>query len=92
MSAAWPSALEHRFYDGHDRKVEGLTPTLATLLHPWIKCFEITIPACWNLTSSKPKKSEAKLNRKIRKQRQSSSASVDSRYVERLRRFLIRGG
>ena len=27
MSAAWPSGSERRFYDGHDRKVDGSIPT-----------------------------------------------------------------
>ena len=36
----------------------------------WIRCFTIIISAWWNLTSSKLKKSKAKLNRKTRKQRQ----------------------
>ena len=26
MSAAWPSGLEGRFYDGHVRKIDGSTP------------------------------------------------------------------
>ena len=34
LSAAWPCGLEFRFYDGHDRKVDGSTPTLASLLRP----------------------------------------------------------
>ena len=35
-SAAWPRGSERRFYDCHNRKVDGLTPTLASLLRPWI--------------------------------------------------------
>ena len=63
----WPSGSERRFYDGHDRKVDGSTPTQASLLRPWIRRFTI-ISAWWNLASSKWKKSEAKFKRKPRKQ------------------------
>ena len=59
-SAAWPSGSEGRFYDGHDRKVGGSTPTQASLLRLWIRRFNTIISAWWNLTSSKLKKSEAK--------------------------------
>ena len=69
-SVAWPSGSERRFYDTRDRKVDGLTPTPALLLRPWIRCFTIIIPVWWNLASSNSKKSEAKLKRKTRKQRQ----------------------
>ena len=48
-------------YD-HNRKVDGSTPIQASLLRPRIRCFMIIISAWWNLTSSKLKKSEAKLN------------------------------
>ena len=58
------------FHDDHDLKVGGSTPTQTSLLCPWIRRFMITISAWWNLTSSKLKKSEAKINRKTRKQRQ----------------------
>ena len=34
LSEAWPSGSERRFYDGNDRKVEGSTPTQASLLRP----------------------------------------------------------
>ena len=34
VSAAWPSGSERRFYDGQDRKNDGLTPTQASLLRP----------------------------------------------------------
>ena len=37
-SAAWPTSSERRFYDGHDRKVDGSTPTQDSLLRPWIRC------------------------------------------------------
>ena len=39
MLVAWPSGSERRFYDGHDRKIDGSTPTQASLLRPWIRCF-----------------------------------------------------
>ena len=35
-SAAWLNCWERRFYDGHDRKVDGSTPIQASLLHPRI--------------------------------------------------------
>ena len=66
LLAAWPRGSERRFYDGHDRKVDGLTLTEALLLRPWIRCFMTIISAWWNLTSSKLKKSKAKLKRKTR--------------------------
>ena len=43
QSAAWPSDSERRFYDGHDRKVDGSTPTQALLLRSWIRCFTTII-------------------------------------------------
>ena len=67
ISPAWPSDLERRFYDGHDRKVNGSTPNQASLMLPWIKCFTVIISAWWNLTISKLKKSEAKLKRKTKR-------------------------
>ena len=75
MLAAGPSGSERRFYDGHDRKIDGSTPTHASLLRPWISCFTTIISAWWNLTSSKLKKFEAKFKRKTRKQRQLLSES-----------------
>ena len=50
-------------------KVDGSTPTLASLLLPWIRRFTIIISAGWNLhlTDSKLKKSKAKLKRKAPK-------------------------
>ena len=60
LSATWPSGLERCFYDGHDRKVDGSTPTQALLLCPWIRCFMAIISARRNLTSSKSKRSQAK--------------------------------
>ena len=38
---AWRSASERRFYDGHDRKVDGSTTIQASLLRPWIRYFTI---------------------------------------------------
>ena len=70
MSAARRSGSERRFYDDHDRNVNGSTPNLVSLLRPWIRCFTMIISVWWNLESSKLKKSEAKFKRKIRKQRQ----------------------
>ena len=57
-SAAWRSGLERRFYDDHDRKVNGLTLNLVSLLRPWMRYFTIMISAWWNLASRKLKKSE----------------------------------
>ena len=34
LSAAWRSSLERSFYDDHDRKVNGSTPNLVSLLRP----------------------------------------------------------
>ena len=58
LSAAWPSGSEYRFHDGPDRKVDGSTPTQASLLRPWIRCVTTIISARWNLTSSKLKKKQ----------------------------------
>ena len=52
------SGSERRFYDDHDRKVDGSSPNLVSLLRPWIRCFTMIISAWWNLASSKLKKSE----------------------------------
>ena len=43
--AAWRSGSERRFYDDHDRKVDGSTPNLVSLLRPWIRCFTMIISA-----------------------------------------------
>ena len=72
--AMWRSGLERHFYN-HDRKVDGSTPNLVSLLRPWIRCFTLIISAWWNLASGKLKKSEAKFNRKTGKQRQLLSES-----------------
>ena len=74
-SATWQSGSESRFYDGHDRTVDGSTPTQASLLRPWIRCFAAIISVWWILTSSKLKKSEAKFKRKTLKQDQLPSES-----------------
>ena len=74
LSAAWPSGSECRFYDGHDRKVDGSTTTQASLFRPWIRCFMAIISAWRNLTSS-ILKSEAKFKRKNQKQGQLLSES-----------------
>ena len=42
-SAVWPSGSECCFYDDHDRKVDGSTPTQALSLRPWIRCFTTII-------------------------------------------------
>ena len=52
-SAAWRSGSERRFYDDHDRKVDGSPPNLDSLLRPWIRCFTMIISAWWSLASSK---------------------------------------
>ena len=39
------SGAERRFCDGRDRKFDGSTPTQASLLRPWIRCFAKIIPA-----------------------------------------------
>ena len=75
FSVAWPIGSERRFYDGHDRKIDGSTPTQASLLRPWIRCFTTFISTWENLTSSKLKKSEAKCKRKTQKQEQLLSES-----------------
>ena len=85
--AAWPSDSERRFYDGHDRKVDGSSPTQASLLRPWIRCFTTIISAWWNLISSKLKKIEVKFKRKTRKQKQLLSESGFVLCIV-LRRFL----
>ena len=45
LLVAWLSGSEHHFYSGHDRKVDGSTPTQALLLCPWIRCFTSIISA-----------------------------------------------
>ena len=74
-NATWRSGLERRFYDDHDRKVNGSTPNLVSLLRAWIRCSTLITSAWWNLTSGKLNKSEAKFNRKTRNQRQLLSES-----------------
>ena len=65
ISAAWRSGLEHRFYDDHDRKVNGSSPILVSLLRPWIICFTMIISALWNPASSELKKSEENSTEKL---------------------------
>ena len=65
VSAAWRSGSKRRFYDDHDRKVDGSPPNLVSLLRPWIRCFTMIISAWWNLASSKLKKSEENSSGKI---------------------------
>ena len=75
LSEAWRSGSERRFYDDHDRKVNGSTPNLVALLRPWIRCFTMIISAWWYLASSKLKEVKRKFNRKTQKQRQLLSES-----------------
>ena len=65
LSAAWRNGLERRFYDDHDRKVDGSTPNLVSLLRPRIRCFTVIISVRWNLASSKLKKSEENSTEKL---------------------------
>ena len=65
MSAAWRSGSERRFYDDHDRKINGSIPNLVSLLRPWIRCFTMIISAWWSLASSKLKKSEENSSGKL---------------------------
>ena len=44
-NATWRSGLERHFYVDHDRKVDGSTPNLVSLLCPWIRCFTLIISA-----------------------------------------------
>ena len=39
------SGSERLFYDSHDRKIDGSTPTLASFLRPRIRCFTMIKPA-----------------------------------------------
>ena len=43
LSTAWYSGLERRSHDDHDRKVNGSTPNLVSLLRPRIRCFMMII-------------------------------------------------
>ena len=45
-NATWRSSLERHFYDDHDRKVNGSTPNLVSLLRPWTRCFTL-ITSAW---------------------------------------------
>ena len=76
LHTVYSSGSERRFYDDHDRKVDGSPPNLVSLLRPWIRCFTMIISAWWNLASSKSKKkSIRKFKRKTWKQRQLLSES-----------------
>ena len=44
-NATWRGGLERCFYDDHDRKVDGSTLNLVSLLRPWIRCFTLIISA-----------------------------------------------
>ena len=66
----WGSGLERRFYDDHDRKVNGSTIHLISLLRPGTRCFTMIISVWWNLASSKLTKVRRKFNRKPWQQRQ----------------------
>ena len=70
-----PSSSERRFYDDHDRKVNGSTPSLVSLLRPWIRCFMMILSAWWNPASSKLKKSEENLTGKLKSKGQLLSES-----------------
>ena len=74
-SAAWRSSAKRRFYNDHDRKVDGSTPTQTSLLRPWIRCFTIIIRAWWNLSKQQIKEVRKKTHRKARKQKQLLSKS-----------------
>ena len=58
QATAWRCGSERRFYDDHNRKVNGSTPKLVPLLRPWIGCFTMIISAWWNMTCSKLKNSQ----------------------------------
>ena len=59
LSAAWRSGWGvGSFFDDHDRKLNGSTSQLISLLRPWIRCFTMIVSAWWNLASSKLKKSQ----------------------------------
>ena len=45
-NATWRRNLERHFYDDHDRKVNGSTPNLVSLLRPCIRCFTL-ITSAW---------------------------------------------
>ena len=90
LSAAWPSGLEGRFYDGHVRKIDGSTPTQASLLRPWTRCFTTIISARWNLTSSKLRKSKAKF-KEFRSKNKQQIEKVRSK-IQKHRQLLSESG
>ena len=65
LSAAWRSGSERRFYDDHNLKVHGSITNLVSLLGPWIRCFTMIISVWWNSASSKLKKSDENLSKKL---------------------------
>ena len=82
LSTAWPSGSERRFYDGHDRKVDGLTPTQASLLHPGIRCF-MAIFCAWekfNKTQIEEVRSKIPAEKLETRQLLSESVTLDSSY------------
>ena len=83
LSAAWPIGSEGHFYDSHVHKVGGSTPTQASLLRPWTRCFTTIITAWWNLASSKLKTSET--------QKQNSTGTLRNKDNSNLResRFVL---
>ena len=70
QSAAWRSGLERRFYDDHDRKVNGSIPNLVWLLHPWIRCFTINYLCLVESSKQQIKEVKRKFKRKTWKQKQ----------------------
>ena len=71
--AAWRDGLERRFYDDHDRKANGSTPNLVSLLRSCIRCFTMII--CLVRSDKQQIKVGRKFNRKAWKQRQVLSES-----------------
>ena len=53
MTTAWPKGTRGRFYDDHDRMIMDSTPTLVTLLRPWIRPFTMIIYTGWLRSSYK---------------------------------------
>ena len=74
-SVARRSGLERRFYYDHDRKVNGSTPNLVSLLRLWIRCFTTITSACVESGMQQIKEIRRKFNRKTWKQRQLLSES-----------------
>ena len=53
--------VERQFYDGHNRKVDGSTPTEALLLRHWIRCFTTIISVWWNANKQQIKEVTSKI-------------------------------